>query len=137
MLTIKNLQVSVEDKEILRGIDLQVKPGEVHAIMGPNRASKSTLAHVLAGREGYEVTEGEVLYRGKNLLELEPEERACEGVFLAFQYPEEIPGVTIDRQCGSSQQAAHFAAQAVIAIENARRSSGVSSESAIPSRTNV
>src|ERR1041385_3509088 len=94
MLTIKNLKAKVEDKQILNGIDLQVKAGEVHAIMGPNGSGKSTLASVLAGREDYEVTEGEVLFQGKNLLELEPNERAGEGIFLAFQYPVEIPGVS-------------------------------------------
>jgi len=93
MLEIRNLHVTVDDKPILRGIDLSVNAGEVHAIMGPNGSGKSTLAHVLAGREGYVVTDGEVLYRGKNLLELTPEERAREGIFLAFQYPVEIPGV--------------------------------------------
>ena len=93
MLTIKNLHVRVENKDILRGIDLEVKPGEVHAIMGPNGSGKSTLAHVLAGREGYEVTQGSVSYEGKDLLAMPPEERAREGVFLAFQYPIEIPGV--------------------------------------------
>ncbi|HHQ40913.1 MAG TPA: Fe-S cluster assembly ATPase SufC [Chromatiales bacterium] len=94
MLEIRNLHVSVEGKPILRGIDLAVDAGEVHAIMGPNGSGKSTLANVLAGREGYEVTEGEVLYKGRNLLEMAPEERAREGVFLAFQYPVEIPGVS-------------------------------------------
>ena len=93
MLEIKNLHASVEGKAILKGLDLSVGPGEVHAIMGPNGAGKSTLGNVIAGRDGYEVTSGEVLFGGKNLLELEPEERACEGVFLAFQYPVEIPGV--------------------------------------------
>ncbi|MDX1514319.1 MAG: Fe-S cluster assembly ATPase SufC [Gammaproteobacteria bacterium] len=93
MLKIKNLHVVVDGKEIIRGLSLDVNAGEVHAIMGPNGSGKSTLAHVLAGREGYEVTAGEVLYDGKNLLELSAEERACEGVFLAFQYPVEIPGV--------------------------------------------
>jgi Fe-S cluster assembly ATP-binding protein len=94
MLEIKNLHARVEEREILKGIDLKVNPGEVHAIMGPNGSGKSTLAGVLAGRPDYEVTEGEVLYQGKNLLELDPEERAREGLFLAFQYPVEIPGVT-------------------------------------------
>jgi Fe-S cluster assembly ATP-binding protein len=94
MLEIKNLHARVEDKEILRGIDLVVRPGEVHAIMGPNGSGKSTLAHVLAGREDYEVTEGQILYNGKDLVELEPEERAAEGVFMAYQYPVEIPGVS-------------------------------------------
>ena len=93
MLSIKNLHVRVDGKEIIRGLDLEVKAGEVHAIMGPNGSGKSTLAHVLAGRDGYEVTEGEVLYEGKNLLEMPAEERAREGVFLAFQYTVEIPGV--------------------------------------------
>jgi len=94
MLEIKNLHASVDDKEILRGIDLTVNAGEVHAIMGPNGSGKSTLAHVLAGREGYTITNGQVLYDGKDLLALPPEERAREGVFLAFQYPVEIPGVS-------------------------------------------
>jgi len=94
MLKIKNLKVSVEDKEILNGIDLEVKPGEVHAIMGPNGSGKSTLAHVLAGREAFEVEEGEITYEGEDLLELEVDERAHKGIFLAFQYPVEIPGVT-------------------------------------------
>src|SRR3954467_3676635 len=95
MLEIKNLHARLEDgREILRGIDLTVGAGEVHAIMGPNGSGKSTLAGVLAGRDAYLVTEGEVLYRGKNLLEMDPEERAREGLFLAFQYPVEIPGVT-------------------------------------------
>ena len=93
MLEIKNLHVSAEGKEILRGVNLKLKAGEVHSIMGPNGSGKSTLAQVLSGRDVYEVTEGQVLYDGKDLLELEPEERACEGVFMAFQYPVEIPGV--------------------------------------------
>lgn len=93
MLEIRNLHAKVDDVEILKGIDLTVKPGEVHSIMGPNGSGKSTLAQVLAGRDTYEVTEGEVLFMGENLLELEPEERARRGVFLAFQYPVEIPGV--------------------------------------------
>jgi Fe-S cluster assembly ATP-binding protein len=93
MLEISNLHATVGGKAILKGVDLSVGAGEVHAIMGPNGAGKSTLGNVIAGREGYEVTEGEVLYKGRNLLDLEPEDRACEGLFLAFQYPVEIPGV--------------------------------------------
>jgi Fe-S cluster assembly ATP-binding protein len=94
MLEIINLYARVENKEILRGINLTVHPGEVHAIMGPNGSGKSTLAGVLAGRADYEVTQGQVLYEGKDLLEMDPEERAREGIFLAFQYPVEIPGVS-------------------------------------------
>jgi Fe-S cluster assembly ATP-binding protein len=94
LLEIKNLHANVEGTEILKGINLKVNAGEVHAIMGPNGSGKSTLASVLAGREEYEVSGGEVLYNGKNLLELSPEDRAREGVFLAFQYPVEIPGVS-------------------------------------------
>lgn len=93
MLTVKNLHVRIGDREILKGIDLTVNAGETHAIMGPNGSGKSTLASVLAGREEYEVTEGTVTYEGNDLLEMEPEDRAREGVFLAFQYPVEIPGV--------------------------------------------
>jgi len=93
MLEIRNLHATVGGKAILKGVDLSVGAGEIHAIMGPNGAGKSTLGNVIAGREGYEVTEGEVLYKGRNLLDLEPEDRACEGLFLAFQYPVEIPGV--------------------------------------------
>ena len=94
MLDIKNLHANVGDKEILRGIDLHIAPGEVHAIMGPNGSGKSTLAHVLSGRENYQVTAGSVTYQGKDLLTMAPEVRAREGVFLAFQYPIEIPGVS-------------------------------------------
>ena len=94
LLQIKNLHAKVEGREILRGVDLQVNPGEVHAIMGPNGSGKSTLAQVLAGRDEYEVTEGQVLFNGQDLLEMDPEVRAREGVFLAFQYPVEIPGVS-------------------------------------------
>ena len=93
ILEIRNLHAGVEGKQILKGVDLTLNAGEVHAIMGPNGSGKSTLAQILAGREGYEVTQGEVIYQGKDLLELAPEERAREGVFLAFQYPVEIPGV--------------------------------------------
>lgn len=93
MLSIKNLHVNVDGKEILRGLNLEIGTGEVHAIMGPNGSGKSTLSYVLAGREGYEVTEGEVIFEGKNLLEMEPEERAWAGIFLAMQYPVELPGV--------------------------------------------
>jgi Fe-S cluster assembly ATP-binding protein len=110
MLEIKNLHVQAGSHEILKGIDLKVNVGEVHSIMGPNGSGKSTLAQVLAGRETYEVTEGDILYDGKNLLEMAPEERACEGVFMAFQYPVEIPGV------GSAQ----FLKAALNAIRKAR-----------------
>ncbi|HEX2226373.1 MAG TPA: Fe-S cluster assembly ATPase SufC, partial [Candidatus Binatia bacterium] len=94
MLEIRDLRVKAGDKEILRGINLSVRAGEVHAIMGPNGSGKSTLAHVLSGRENYEVTSGEALYQGKDLLSMSPEERAREGLFLAFQYPVEIPGIS-------------------------------------------
>ena len=94
MLKIENLHANIEGKEILKGLSLEVKAGEVHAIMGPNGSGKSTLANVLAGREEYEVTEGSVTYQGADLLELSPEERAWKGIFLAFQYPVEIPGVS-------------------------------------------
>lgn len=93
LIEIKNLHASASDKKILNGINLTINPGEVHAIMGPNGSGKSTLSHILSGRPGYEILEGEVLYKGQNLLELEPEERAALGIFLAFQYPVEIPGV--------------------------------------------
>ena len=95
MLEIKNLHASVEGKEILKGIDLRIGPGEIHAVMGPNGAGKSTLGAVLTGRPGYEVTEGSVLFKGRDLLAMSPEERAWAGLFLSFQYPIEIPGVTI------------------------------------------
>ncbi|MBL7954137.1 MAG: Fe-S cluster assembly ATPase SufC [Flavobacteriales bacterium] len=94
MLNIENLHARIEGKDILKGLNLEVKPGEVHAIMGPNGSGKSTLANVLAGREEYEVTEGSMIYQGADLLELSPEERAWKGIFLAFQYPVEIPGVS-------------------------------------------
>ena len=93
LIEIRNLHATVAGREILRGIDLTIKPGEVHSIMGPNASGKSTLAQVLAGRESYDVTDGQVIFHGKDLLEMSPEERACEGLFLAFQYPVEIPGV--------------------------------------------
>ena len=93
MLEIKNLHASAGESAILKGIELTVRPGEVHAVMGPNGSGKSTLANVLAGRPGYSITKGEILYDGRDLTEVEPEERAREGIFLAFQYPVEIPGV--------------------------------------------
>ena len=93
LIEIKNLHANAEGREILHGIDLTIQPGEVHAIMGPNGSGKSTLSQVLAGRDSFEVTEGEVIYKGMDLLSMTPEKRACEGVFLAFQYPVEIPGV--------------------------------------------
>jgi Fe-S cluster assembly ATP-binding protein len=93
MLSIKNLCVSIEGKEILNGINLEIKPGEIHAIMGPNGSGKSTLANVLAGKDEYEITAGEIYYEGEDLLEMAPEDRARKGIFLSFQYPVEIPGV--------------------------------------------
>jgi Fe-S cluster assembly ATP-binding protein len=95
MLTIKNLKAGIEDNEILKGINLDVNPGEVHAIMGPNGSGKSTLGNVIAGREDYEVTQGTIHFEGENLLDLAPEERAHKGIFLSFQYPIEIPGVSV------------------------------------------
>jgi Fe-S cluster assembly ATP-binding protein len=95
MLQIKNLHARVEEREILKGLTLTVRPGEVHALMGPNGSGKSTLANVLAGREGYEVTQGQVEFDGRDLLELDPEDRAAAGLFMAFQYPVEIPGVSV------------------------------------------
>ncbi|WP_293373072.1 Fe-S cluster assembly ATPase SufC [Nevskia sp.] len=94
MLEINNLHARVEEKEILKGLNLSIRPGEVHAIMGPNGAGKSTLSNVIAGREGYEVTDGTIAFEGRDLLALDPEIRACEGIFLGFQYPVEIPGVS-------------------------------------------
>ncbi|NGX96502.1 MULTISPECIES: Fe-S cluster assembly ATPase SufC [unclassified Afipia] len=94
LLEVKGLKVQVEDNEILHGLDLTVNPGEIHAIMGPNGSGKSTLSHVIAGKPGYDVTAGEILFKGEDLLEMDPDERAAKGVFLAFQYPVEIPGVT-------------------------------------------
>jgi len=95
MLEVKNLHASINDKEILKGINLDIKPGEVHAIMGPNGSGKSTLSAVIAGKDEYEVTEGSVILNGEDLEELAPEERAHKGIFLSFQYPVEIPGVTV------------------------------------------
>src|SRR5216110_1395610 len=94
LLEIRNLKVKVDNHEILKGIDLEINPGEVHSIMGPNGSGKSTLAQVLARRESYDVTSGEILYNGKDLLAMKPEDAACEGIFMAFQYPVEIPGIS-------------------------------------------
>ena len=107
MLSIKNLRASIDGKEILKGINLEVKPGEVHAIMGPNGSGKSTLSSVLAGRDIYEVTAGEVIFNGKNLLSLSAEDRSREGLFLAFQYPVEIPGVSMTNFMKAALEAKH------------------------------
>ena len=119
MLEIKNLHASVSGVEILRGVDLVVNAGEIHAIMGPNGSGKSTLCYVIAGRDGYEVTSGEILYNGQDLTELEPEERAAEGVFLAFQYPVEIPGVnsTYFLRTGYNEMRKHRGEDPVDAID--------------------
>ncbi len=118
MLQIRNLHVSVEGKPILKGLSLSIEPGEIHAIMGPNGAGKSTLAAVLAGKEGYEVTEGEVLLEGQDLLSLGPEERSHAGVFLAFQYPVEIPGVSMVQFLRAALNA-HRAARGLDPIDTA------------------
>lgn len=107
MLSIKNLKAEIDGKEILKGINLEVKPGEVHAIMGPNGSGKSTLSSVLAGRDIFDVTGGEVTFNGKNLLDLSADERACEGIFLAFQYPVEIPGVSNTNFMKAALEAKH------------------------------
>ena len=107
MLEIRNLHATVDGKTILRGLDLAIAAGEVHALMGPNGSGKSTLAYVLAGREGYDVTEGSVTYKGRDLLAMTPEERAGEGLFLAFQYPVEIPGVSSTTFLKTAPNAVH------------------------------
>ena len=119
MLVIKDLHASVGGKEILKGINLEVKAGEVHAIMGPNGSGKSTLSNVIAGRDGYEVTSGSVTYNGKNLLAMSPEERSWEGVFLAFQYPVEIPGVnnTYLLKAGVNAKRKHLGLEEMDAID--------------------
>ncbi len=119
MLKIENLHASVDGKKILKGINLEIGAGEVHAIMGPNGSGKSTLSNVIAGRDGYEVTAGSVTYLGKNLLEMDPEERAWEGVFLAFQYPVEIPGVnnTYMLKAGVNAKRKHHGEQELDAID--------------------
>jgi len=119
MIKIENLHVSVGGKEILKGINLEIGAGEVHAIMGPNGSGKSTLSNVIAGRDGYEVTKGSVTYKGKDLLEMRPEERAWEGVFLAFQYPVEIPGVnnTYLLKAGVNARRKHQGEQELDAME--------------------
>src|SRR3989337_2907161 len=117
-LEIKNLHVSIEDKEILKGLSLTIKQGEIHAIMGPNGTGKSTLAYTLMGHPNYTVTEGEIVFKGKNVLELEPDERSRAGIFLAFQYPVAIPGVTV----------AHFLRTAL----NARRRAANPEDKGVP-----
>ncbi|ATX78545.1 Iron-regulated ABC transporter ATPase subunit SufC [Mariprofundus aestuarium] len=119
MIKIENLHVSVGGKEILKGINLEIGAGEVHAIMGPNGSGKSTLSNVIAGRDGYEVTKGTIIYKGKDLLEMRPEERAWEGVFLAFQYPVEIPGVnnTYLLKAGVNARRKHQGEQELDAME--------------------
>ena len=119
MLEIVNLHVSVEGNEILKGIDLTIKKGEVNAIMGPNGSGKSTLAYVLAGKEGYHITEGSVSYKGRDLLEMAPEERACEGLFLAFQYPVEIPGIsnTYFMKSGLNAKRKHHGQEEIDAVD--------------------
>ncbi len=107
MLSIKNLHAKIGDKEILRGINLEVKAGEVHAIMGPNGSGKSTTSSVIAGRDIYNVTEGEIWFNGKNIVDMSPEDRACEGIFLSFQYPVEIPGVSITNFMKSALESKH------------------------------